>query len=138
VYLIGGSADCDLVLADRRFPEIHAYLLLNRGRVLLRYLGSGPEITVNGRRVEAAEVLHGDRLRTGPYEFRLHVGVAPHGPARQDVVEEEPTPAEPHAVEESPEATVQALLDEVRARLAELELISVDWTNLPPAGREAA
>jgi hypothetical protein len=118
VFLIGASAECDLVLADRQFPETHAYLLVSEEGVSLRHLGVGPEITVNGRSVEAAELLDGDRLRTGPYEFRLHVVVAPDGPGVSDAAQarRESVTARRNS-NEAPLALVRALVADVRAAL---------------------
>ena len=39
----------------------------------VRYLGSGPEVTVNGEPVTTVDIHHGDRIRTGPYEFRVQI-----------------------------------------------------------------
>jgi hypothetical protein len=118
VYLIGASPDCDLVLADPQFPATYAYLLVSDESVSLRHLGVGPEITVNGRAVEAVELLDGDRLRTGPYEFRLHVIVTPDGPGASDTVQARLHVAHARrAATERPIAQVRALLAEIRARL---------------------
>jgi hypothetical protein len=118
VFLIGGSSQCDLVLADPQFPEMHAYLLVSDHGVTLRHLGLAPEITVNGRAVEAAELLDGDRLRTGPYEFRLHLLLAPEGPGASDAAQPRRHAARPHsAAVPSPLAQIRALVAEVRAKL---------------------
>jgi pSer/pThr/pTyr-binding forkhead associated (FHA) protein len=117
VYLIGASADCDLVLGDPQFPPVHAYLRVRDDRVLLRYLGAGPEITVDGRPVEAAELLHGDRLRTGPFEFRL---LATDGPQRPEGAYEEAKRRSarlPRRANESPLHLVRALVRDVRTML---------------------
>jgi hypothetical protein len=72
-YLIGRAADCDLVLADERFPEAFAYILVRGQQVLLRHLGFAPALTVNGVVVTQAPLQDGDLLKTGPYEFRVHI-----------------------------------------------------------------
>lgn len=72
-FLIGATHDSDLVLGDPQFPASHSYLLRNHRRVLLRYLGEGPEITVNGRPVVQSTLADGDRIRTGPYEFQVQI-----------------------------------------------------------------
>lgn len=77
VFLIGSATDCDLVLGDLRFPEVHTYLFRTARGVLLRHLGAGPEVTVEGRLVRSARLHDGDRLRTGPYEFRVHIDHSP-------------------------------------------------------------
>jgi len=72
-FLIGSADDCDLVLGDPQFPEAFCYLRRSAQGVSLRYLGSGPEVTVNGEPVTTADIRHGDRIRTGPYEFRVQI-----------------------------------------------------------------
>jgi len=73
VFVIGNSFDCDLVLTDRQFADYHAYIMVAEDGVMLRHLGANPEITVNQRIVRWCELFHGDRLRMGPYEFRLRI-----------------------------------------------------------------
>lgn len=72
-FLIGSAADSDLMLASEQFPTAHCYLLLNPEGVGLRWLGFAPEVLVNDRPVERAELQDGDLLRTGPYEFRIRI-----------------------------------------------------------------
>jgi hypothetical protein len=72
-YLIGRAEDCDLVLADERFPEAFAYILVRGQQVLLRHLGFAPVMTVNGQVVTQVRLQNGDLLDTGPYEFRVHI-----------------------------------------------------------------
>jgi predicted component of type VI protein secretion system len=82
-YLIGVAADCDLVLGDPRFPQVHAYLLRSPGGVTIRWLGQGPELTVNGHVAHASTPLEdGDIIRTGSYEFQVHVHGAEPRPTR--------------------------------------------------------
>jgi len=73
VYLIGSAEDCDLVLGDTQFGQVHCYLLRTPEKVSIRRVGGGPEITIDGSHVDNATVRDGSRLRTGPYEFKLHV-----------------------------------------------------------------
>jgi predicted component of type VI protein secretion system len=77
VYLIGAAPDCDLVLGDPQFPEVYAYLRRTEEGVTLRRLENGPELTVNGQLVKRCSLSDGDRIRTGPYEFLVHVRPAP-------------------------------------------------------------
>src|SRR5262245_57157562 len=49
-FLIGAADDCDLVLGDGQFPEVHTYLRVASG-VTLAHLGFAPTVTVNGRPV---------------------------------------------------------------------------------------
>ncbi|MBI3836314.1 MAG: hypothetical protein HY288_00075 [Planctomycetia bacterium] len=78
-FLIGTASDCDLVLGDPQFAEVHSYLLLSPTRVTVRHLGFGPGLSVAGQDVTWATLRHNDELRTGPYEFRVRI----HWPARQ-------------------------------------------------------
>ena len=73
VFLIGTAADCDLVLGDPQFAEVHTYLLVGPQGVSVRHLGFAPNLSVNGKTVHAANLTDGDRLRLGTYEFRLRV-----------------------------------------------------------------
>ncbi len=141
VYLIGRSSACDLVLADAQFPEVYAYLLTSERRISLRRVGEGPETTVDGRPVEAAELFHGDRLRMGPYEFRLHLNATPPDPEKptRDVTDEKPQVARPrrHA-QPTPHELVRALLSEIRARLASPMMACTPANPAPKNRRDAA
>lgn len=74
VFLIGTADDCDLVLGDPQFPDVHSYLFLSDEGVWLRHLGVGPSFAVEGRLVKSAQLCDGDCLRTGAYEFRISIG----------------------------------------------------------------
>ena len=73
VFVIGTNPECDLVLTDPQFADHHAYIMVAEDRVMLRHLGGSPEITVNQRIVRWSELVHGDRLRMGPYEFTIRI-----------------------------------------------------------------
>ena len=73
LFLIGANEDADLVLGDAQFAEYHAYICLRGNDVTLRHLGNAPEVTINGRMVRWGELRDGDRLRMGPYQFRLAI-----------------------------------------------------------------
>lgn len=78
-YLIGTAADCDLVLGDARFPNVHAYLLRGPRSATIRWLGEGPELMVNDCVAhESVRLGDQDLLRTACYEFRIHLSW-PHG-----------------------------------------------------------
>ncbi|HTN74102.1 MAG TPA: FHA domain-containing protein [Pirellulaceae bacterium] len=79
VFLIGSAGDCDLVLGDKHFPEVHTYLYVTSAGISVRHIGEGPELTINGIAVETGRVNDGDRLQMGPYEFVLHVSPSPAG-----------------------------------------------------------
>jgi hypothetical protein len=72
-FLIGAAYDCDLVLGDPRFAEVHSYLFVSPARVTVRHLGFGPGLSVAGQDVTWATLQHNDELRTGPYEFRVRI-----------------------------------------------------------------
>jgi hypothetical protein len=118
---------------------MHAYLLVSDEGVSLRHLGVGPEITVNGRSVEAVELLDGDRLRTGPYEFRLHVVMSPDGPGVSEAAQArmQAGPAR-SAPAEAPLALVRALVAEVRAALPTSAPHSAPPPVTSASGRDAA
>jgi hypothetical protein len=69
--LIGRSSACQLVLGDDTVSRRHAELRIERGRWLLRDLGSSNGTWVNGRRVVEAEVRPGDVLHLGGCRLRL-------------------------------------------------------------------
>ena len=71
-FLIGTAKDCDLVLGDGRFPEVHA--AGGPTGVTVRWLGDGPELTVNGRQaLLSAPLADGDLLKAASYEFRVRI-----------------------------------------------------------------
>ena len=84
VFLIGSANDCDLVLGDLQFPEAYAYLFVNGSEVTIRRLGAGPELAVNGERIESSELFRGDRVAFGPFEFEVRID-EPAGGRRQPV-----------------------------------------------------
>lgn len=72
-FLIGTAADCDLVLADPRFDELHSYLFITPTGVTIRQLGEGPALTVDGQAVRFATLDQGSLIEMGPYAFRVQV-----------------------------------------------------------------
>lgn len=109
-FLIGAANDCDLVLGDHRFAEVHSYLFRRPGQVTLRRIGFEPELSVNGQVVDFVSLADGDRIRTGPFEFRIHItrsSVTDAGSARLSSTE---TPNHTEAAEE-----VRRLLADVRS-----------------------
>lgn len=73
VFLVGRSATCDVVLMDEQFEDVHFYLLTHRREIHLRRCAESPEITVNGALADSRALAHHDRIRTGPFEFYLHI-----------------------------------------------------------------
>lgn len=80
VFLIGRANDCDLVLGDPQFPDLHTYLFVTEAGVMARYLGHGPEFEVNGIPRESTELGDGSVIRMGTYEFKIHIKT----PSRHD------------------------------------------------------
>jgi FHA domain/Domain of unknown function (DUF1707) len=69
---LGRSPGCDCVLADDTVSRRHALLRRQRGRWLLRDLGSRNGTRVNGMRVlEETEVRPGDRVSLGDARYVL-------------------------------------------------------------------
>lgn len=71
LFLVGAAQDCDMVLADGQFLPIHFYLLKRKEQTLLRCVGRAPEVSVNGEVRTSIVLQDGDRIRTGPFEFRV-------------------------------------------------------------------
>ncbi|MCE9555975.1 MAG: FHA domain-containing protein [Planctomycetes bacterium] len=72
-FLIGSGSECDLVLGDPQFQDVHGYLLIGAQGLVIRHLGFDPELTVDGRPVRKALLWNQARIRTGPFEFRVHI-----------------------------------------------------------------
>jgi predicted component of type VI protein secretion system len=90
-FLIGAATDCDLVLGDPHFPPVHAYLLRSPQSTTIRWLGSGPALSVNDRAaIESEPLADQDLIRTGPYEFRVHIETASGGPGPRSLAVEQP------------------------------------------------
>lgn len=94
LFLIGANEDADLVLGDAQFAEYHAYICLRGNEVTLRHLGNAPEVTINGRIVRWGELCDGDRLRMGPYQFRISIipVAEPHVPQDTPATETDADP----------------------------------------------
>jgi hypothetical protein len=126
VFLIGSARDCDLVLADADFPDVHTYLYVNRGGVSVRRIAESPALSVDGREVQAAAIVDGQKLQIGRYEFAIRID----HPLKLRSPEDEPDPAERTGCCEIPAehpglSLVRALLDDIRTALkveADLQL----------------
>jgi hypothetical protein len=70
---IGSDHECDLVLNDNRFPPIYAFLLADHKGVVLRYLGCGPELHVDGKPIERVVITDSAHVIAGPFSFTLRV-----------------------------------------------------------------
>ncbi|MCA9247231.1 MAG: FHA domain-containing protein [Planctomycetales bacterium] len=75
--LIGSAPDCDLVLGDARFPEVHSYVRVTDGQVTIRHLGFSPDLLVNGQPATLAILRDGDVIQMGPYYFGVRIGFVP-------------------------------------------------------------
>lgn len=60
--LVGSAADADIRIDDPAFPERHARLSAEGGRIALRDLGNGDGSLVNGQRVRDALLQPGDQV----------------------------------------------------------------------------
>ena len=76
-FFIGSGSDCDLVLGDDHFPELHSYLLLTSQAVVIRHLGQQPTMFVDGRPHSRAVLTDQARIQIGPYEFTMHIAARP-------------------------------------------------------------
>jgi hypothetical protein len=95
-FLIGTASDCDLVLGDPRFPEVHSYVFVTPEAVTIRQLCAGPALCVAGRPVTKAALGDGDTVQMGPYEFRVLIewpqAAARGETARGEIMEHVATP----------------------------------------------
>jgi pSer/pThr/pTyr-binding forkhead associated (FHA) protein len=86
--LIGRVADCDLVLNDAGTSRRQAELDCDqKGRLVLRDLGTTNGTWVNGRRVQVRELTDGDRVQFGSqtvYTVRTGGGGRGNGKAKPD------------------------------------------------------
>ena len=71
--ILGRGAGVDVVLDDASVSNQHAALELAGEGFRIRDLGSTNGIRVNGAKVPAAELKHGDRLEIGSLAFRYVV-----------------------------------------------------------------
>jgi predicted component of type VI protein secretion system len=142
VFLIGSARDCDVVLADADFPDVHPYLYVNRGGVSVRRIAENPPLIVDDCDVQSATIVDGQRLQIGRYEFEVRIDrpIKVDGPLEsEETVSEIPFPnSEP---EPPGLALVRALLDDIRSALkleANLQLYTeseLPWRSIT-AGKE--
>lgn len=118
VFLIGSARDCDLVLAEADFPEVHTYVYVNRGGVSVRRIAESPSLLINGREVQAAAIVDGQKLQIGRYEFEVRID-RPANPRlhREDEDGQQETPLLRIKSDPPGLALVRALLEEIRAAL---------------------
>jgi pSer/pThr/pTyr-binding forkhead associated (FHA) protein len=70
---LGRGTGCDVVLDHASISSEHAALELHDGGYRLRDLGSTNGVRVNGAKVSAADLKHGDRFELGALAFRYVV-----------------------------------------------------------------
>ena len=117
-FLVGMADDCDLVLGDPQFPEVHTYIRISNTGVTLRHLGFSPALTINGEPAHQQLLHDGDRIRTGPFEFLVHLHPQASGDDDTNKSRSLRMPAVMDRVEdEVGNALVQQLLAEVRREL---------------------
>ncbi len=69
--IFGRGGDCHLCLEDDEVSRRHCSILVSRGEVVLKDLGSANGTLVNGRLVEQVNLNSGDVVRVGKSELRL-------------------------------------------------------------------
>lgn len=69
--LVGRSTSCDIRAADPRVADHHFAIVAHAGRLYVRDLGSYHGTFVNGRRVETAELIDGDRVQIPGLEVQV-------------------------------------------------------------------
>lgn len=69
--LVGRSATCDITADDPRVADHHLAILAHDGRLYVRDLGSYHGTFVNGRRVQSAELIDGDRVQIAGLELQV-------------------------------------------------------------------
>lgn len=81
-YTFGSAEGCSIRLSDPSLRPMHAVLIRDRGRVLVRAYSS--PIEVNGERVAETTMEVGDQLKLGEYRFELlEINVAAPSPSEQ-------------------------------------------------------
>jgi len=101
--VVGRRQDCGLRVPTRDVSRQHCEIVLEKGALVVRDLGSTNGTYVNNKRVAEAKLSAGDHLAVGPVEFvvqidgkpeKIEFPVAPARPA------ERPTPAPSSAADE--------------------------------------
>jgi pSer/pThr/pTyr-binding forkhead associated (FHA) protein len=89
VCVLGRGQDCDLRIPLMGISRKHCQLSVQGGKIAVKDLGSSNGTFVNGKRVEQAELVPGDRLQVGLVMFTVQVDGKPADikpPSRQDSV----------------------------------------------------
>jgi len=85
---LGRGAGADVVLDDASVSNQHAALELAGAGFRIRDLGSTNGVRVNGGRVSASDLKHGDRLEIGSLSFRYRVEARTARPPTHQLDEE--------------------------------------------------
>jgi predicted component of type VI protein secretion system len=92
-FCIGRDSSCDVCVTSMMISRRHAALVIFKGRILVRDLGSRNGTYVNGKAVVAeCELGHDDRLRLGPLEYRVQLelpAVPDHKPCSAGTLDEQ-------------------------------------------------
>jgi pSer/pThr/pTyr-binding forkhead associated (FHA) protein len=70
---LGRGPNVDIEIADETLSRQHAAVEYTGGRFRVEDLGSTNGLTVNGERVQAGELEHGDSFKIGNQQFQLLV-----------------------------------------------------------------
>ena len=73
-FVIGRGEDCGLVLEDPFVSQAHVAIVCERGRCLLKDLGSKNGTRLNGAPVQQAELTEGDRIELGATAIVFRLG----------------------------------------------------------------
>ncbi|HMP01834.1 MAG TPA: FHA domain-containing protein [Gemmatales bacterium] len=71
ILLVGRQAECDIQLESSKVSRRHCFLAKAAHQLFVRDLESTNGIRVNGQRVEASMLSHGDELVIGNIRFRV-------------------------------------------------------------------
>ena len=118
-FLIGSASDCDLVLGDTRFPEVHSYLRLSDENVTIRHLGFSPDLLVNGKPATHTSLREGDVIQMGPYHFGVHIGLLTESDEQRRREKEKAEPARPSylSIDGMGVSKSRSLLSDIRTAL---------------------
>lgn len=73
VSILGSSDACDVILEAPGVAEAHAAIVRHGGTGYLCDLGARGGSSLNGQLVRWARLMSGDRIRVGPFEFRVEI-----------------------------------------------------------------